>query len=100
MQINIKDLIQTKREMEQDMKSDKKSFAELVNQKVPEALQQQNRSVPTPPETLAEKQNETTKTNLDIMTASQLEANEQYIRRDCLLFFRLHETGEENTTEK
>ena len=44
------------------MKSAKENLAELVNQKVQKSLQQQNRSTPKPPETLAEKQNETAQT--------------------------------------
>ena len=34
------------------------------------------------------------------MTACRMEAIERYNRRDCLLVFGLHETEEENTTEK
>ena len=45
MQNNIKDLTETKKQMEQDMNSVKENLAELVNQKVQEALQQ-NRSKP------------------------------------------------------
>ena len=67
MQNNIKDLTETKKQMEKDMNSAKENLAELVNQKVQEALQQ-NRSIPPPPEILAERQNETTQTKLDIMT--------------------------------
>ena len=66
-----------------------------------EALHQQTDQYhPPTPETLAEKQNETTQTKLDIMTAYRLETIEQYNRRDCLLSFGLHENEEENTTEK
>ena len=100
MQNNIRDLTETKQIMEQDINSVKENLVELVKQKVQEALQQQSRPMPPTPETSAERQNVSTQAKLDIMTACRLEAIEQYNRRDCLLFFGLYETEEENTTEK
>ena len=61
--------------MEQDMNSVKDNLAELVNQKAQEAPQQRNRSVPLPPATLAERQNETTRTKFE----NKVNAN--FIRR-------------------
>ena len=62
-QNNIKDLTETKQQMEQDMNSGKENLAGLVTQKAQEALQQQNGSIPQPPETSTEMQNETTQKN-------------------------------------
>ena len=100
MQNNIEDLTETKQQMEQDMNSIKDNLSELVNQKVQEALQQQNRSIPPPPERHWQKDKTKRRKQINVMTACRLEVIEQYNRRDCLLIFGLHETEEENTTEK
>ena len=73
MQINIRDLTETKQLMEQDMNSVKENLAQLVNQKKKqETLHQQSRSTPPPP--LAERQTVSTQAKLDFMTACRLEA--------------------------
>ena len=54
MHNSFKDVTKTNQLKEQDMNS-KENLAELVNQKVQEALQQQNRTTPSPHKTLVER---------------------------------------------
>ena len=95
IQLTNENIIQEKKILEKELDNFKNNFEERVADKVSETLRAQQEHCQLQPT-----ENETHLVGLDIANECRLEDMEQYIRRDCLLFFGLFDMEHEDCTEK